>query len=333
MHSITGITPGQLSAAAANNAAGRPFKPSPNQVLGAVMGVFGDGLDQLNLVDPATFAAAFPNGPFGFDECTSNRYDGTGPPSLTGQAPGFENTPVPLQLGEPCISGPGAIAPAAAYYGGPPAWPSPQGYGLPTGFIGYPLGFLDFDDVVPVAGTYHLDVAYSTNGTATAYAHVGANANLSRTAPLGAFVTPVVTPQSDGSGLVTVNVPPGVTEAVVLVNDDSCQLNSSGLATQRYFSLLTRQVGPQTLLLSSKLGPPDASGNPSDTFCTAADDALPNASRNHALFVSAVGFDYPAFEASYPQSTTPTPVIANASGQADVTTSAKASTTYKLAAP
>jgi len=43
--------------------------------------------------------------------------------------------------------------------------------------------------------------------------------------------------------------------------------------------------------------------------------------------------DYPAFEASYPQSTTPGPTIANAAGQADVTTSAPVTSDYSLTSP
>ena len=192
---------------------------------------------------------------------------------------------------------------------------------------------MDFDDVKPVAGTYKLDVAYSINADASAYAHVDASTTLASVAPLAGFGTPVLVPQNDGSGLVTVNVPAAVTEAVILINDDACQLLPNGLTSQRYFALLTRQTGPQTLLISSKLGPPDASGKQTDTFCTAADDALPNASTNHRAIVSAVGFDYPAFEASYPQSTTPSPIVANAAGRADITTSAPGGVDYRLGTP
>ena len=333
MHSITGITPGQLAAAAANAASGIAYKPAADQIFGTAMGVYGDGFDQLNLIDIQTYAQAFPSlAGFGYDGCAPSLNDGVGQ-TVNGQTQGFEYTPVPLQVAEPCPQGVSPIVPQTAYYGGPPAWPSPQGYGLPTGFVGYPLGFTDYADVKPVAGVYRLDVAYSTNGIATAYAHVDASAKLANVTPLPALAAPVVVPQNDGSGLVSINVPAGVTEAIVLVNDDSCQLQTSGIATQRYFALLTRQIGPQTLLLSSKLGPPDATGKPTDTFCTAADDALPNASTNHRLTASAVGFDYPAFEASYPQSKTPSPTIANALGQADVTTAAPVGVDYVLGTP
>jgi hypothetical protein len=335
MHSITGITPGQLAAAAATAAQnGVPFAPARDQLLGVKMGVFGDGFDQLNLVDIQTYDAAFPGSQgFGFDTC-GPLLDGTGE-TTNGQTQGFEYTAIPLQVTLPCAEAgqgvPGIVR--QAYYAGAPAWPSPQGYGLPTGFVGYPLGFTDFDDVKPVPGTYHLDVAYSVNAQASAYAHVAANATLTKITPLPAFATPIVAPQPDGSALVTLSVPAGASEAVVLIDDDSCQLSAGGLTTQRYFALLTRQSGPQTLLLSAKLGPPDSSGNPTDTFCTAADDALPNASSNHHYVVSAVGFDYPAYEASYPMSTTPSPVVGNALGQADVTTSAPADVDYALGAP
>jgi hypothetical protein len=330
MRSITGITPGQLSGGAALVQSGGKYQPPVDAVFGTAMGVFGYGFAQLNLVDIATLTAAFPTGFFGFDGC-ANHLDGTGQ-TVNGAAQGFEYSAMPLAA-SPCL-GLGAFGVTQQpYYGGPPAWPSPQGYGLPTGFIGYPLGFADYYGVAPAAGTYALDVAYSINGNATAYAHVDATAKLTMTTPLPVFPAPSVAPQNDGSALVTVSVPVGVTEAIVLINDDACQLDTSGTTNQRYFSVLTRQAGPQTLLVSSKLGPPDASGNPTDTFCTAADDALPNASTNHRFTVAAVGFDYPAFEASYPQSTTPSPVISNATGQADLTTSVPTGVGYKLSAP
>jgi hypothetical protein len=335
-HSITGITPGALEAAAAQAQQGNPYVPPTNALFATEFGVFGDGMDQLNLIDTQAFAIAFPGSiGYGFDGC-GPQLDGTGPTS-NGQTEGFEYTPMPKQVSLPCPGGglgiPGVVQ--QSYYGGPPAWPAPQGYGQPTGFIGFPLGFLDFDDVTPVAGTYSLDVAYSINATATQYAHADATARLANVAPLAGFTTPVVSPQSDGSGLVTVNVPPGVTEALVMVVATACQLDPTTGVTlaPRHFSLLTRQIGPQSLLLSSKLGPPDSSGNPTDTFCTAADDQKPNASSNHSFTVSAVGFDYPAFEASYPQSTTPGPTIANAAGQADVTTSAPVTSDYSLTSP
>jgi hypothetical protein len=42
---------------------------------------------------------------------------------------------------------------------------------------------------------------------------------------------------------------------------------------------------------------------------------------NISSIVAAVGFDYPAYESSYPFSTSAAPTISNARGQADVTTS------------
>jgi hypothetical protein len=45
-------------------------------------------------------------------------------------------------------------------------------------------------------------------------------------------------------------------------------------------------------------------------------------------FVSAVGYDYPAFEAGPPGNTQQKPAIANSAGQADLTMSTVVSGTY-----
>jgi len=303
-NSITGITLQQLQQDV--TAIGEGLQPPYLGAFGTAIGVYGYGLAPLNL-DPGSETATLRGG----GTCIGLSFANSD--TVT-----YSYLPLPLDFGSQCLTVPGQFA----YYGGPPAWPSPQGYGIPNGFIGYPLGFTDFDDVTPVAGTYSLNVAYASNSADTQYTNVKASATLSSAVPLPSFATPVVTPQDDGSALIQFTVPAGVTEAIVLVTTTACLKNpSTGTALpDRHFALVTHQTGYQTLTLSSKLAPPDSSGNPTDTFCTAADDAQPNSVGAHSYSVAAAGFDYPAFEASYPQSTVTNPTIANSTGQADVTT-------------
>ena len=188
------------------------------------------------------------------------------------------------------------------YFGGPPAWPATQGNGIPTGFLGYPLGFTDFI-TAPVAGTYKLSVAYPSNANATTYSNVTASAVL----PASSVSKPL----------------PVFPQAVVIASTTRCDfgvLTQQSLPRQQY-AIVTRHTGFQSLYLSSNLGPPDSSGNPLHTFCNAADKAQ-YGTTSAQYDLTAVGFDYPAYEASYPQSTTGTPAITNGdghTGQADLT--------------
>jgi hypothetical protein len=134
---------------------------------------------------------------------------------------------------------------------------------------------------------------------------------------------PSLTINGDGSGTVLVDVPRGVTEAIVDIGTTYCYTPAAPLqdGTLHYYSVLTKQSGPQALTLTNNLGPPDANGKATHTFCTASDAAAPGYNRNiqQEYRLAAVGFDYPAYEASYPQSSAILPTIANAAGQADVT--------------
>jgi len=214
------------------------------------------------------------------------------------------------------------------YYGGPPAWPSPQGYGSPAYFLGYSLGFSDFT-ATPVPGSYSLGVAYATSADYSSYGHAAVSAQLRAATPLPPFAKPTLRVNADGSGAVSANVPAGVTEAVIMVRTTHCDLAAN--AQPDNYAIVTHASGPQIIGFSSNLGPPDATGNPMHTFCTTSDlknfNAFAKASGSPPATaypvtsqVFAVGFDYPAYESSYPFDVSPAPKIANASGQADVTT-------------
>jgi hypothetical protein len=50
-------------------------------------------------------------------------------------------------------------------------------------------------------------------------------------------------------------------------------------------------------------------------------------------YVQAVGFDYPAYEASYPFSTSEAPTISGMTGTADITTSYPVDSDYTISLP
>jgi hypothetical protein len=201
------------------------------------------------------------------------------------------------------------------YYGGPPAWPSGQGYGNPSFFIGYPLGFTDVA-AAPAAGKYALDVAYATNATATTYGHLDATATLANQTPLSAITISSATINSDGTGSVSITVPPGLFETIVIIRNRDCDLVERPNAPNDNYAVVTHSAGSQKIVFAANLGPPNNAGNPTPTFCS---DSL------GAATAYAIGFDYPAYESSYPFNVSPAPAITNGdghTGQADVTTSA-----------
>jgi hypothetical protein len=227
------------------------------------------------------------------------------------------------------------------YFGGPPAWPSPQGYGNYSYFVGYPLGFTDFT-ATPVAGAYTLSVAFPTSSDYSTFGTVTKTAQLPAAAiatPLAPFAQPSLQVNADGSGVVSVNVPAGTREAVITIVTNDCDLTGRDLLGQNYhnhYALVTKTTGPQTLFLSPLLGPPAAAtGLPTHTFCTLADVQAYNAvvtangtpgfmSFPITSVVAAVGFDYPAYESSYPFDTSAAPKITTGdghTGRADITTS------------
>jgi hypothetical protein len=219
-----------------------------------------------------------------------------------------DNPPLPVLVGQSSVY-------PINYYGGPPAWPSPQGYGQPTFFVGYPVGFTDFA-AAPVAGSYSLDVAYPTNQSSTTYAHVDANATLKSTSGLPVLTISSATATQGGSGTVTLTVPSGLYEAIVFVRAQDCDATERPNAQPDNYALVTHSSGIQSFVFSANLGPPDDAGAPTPTFCGGS-----------GATAYAVGFDYPAYESSYPFNVSQTPTITNSNGQADVTTSAPVSFT------
>ncbi|HXW50748.1 MAG TPA: hypothetical protein VEJ41_02055 [Candidatus Acidoferrales bacterium] len=298
---------------------------------GATVGVFGYGFAGDNTVNPTTYPEVY--NALGCTDLGGILPDvgdgGNQPTSPSYNTARSNELALPLFAPRGCgYRGDFRFAPlTASYYGGPPAWPSPQGYNQPAFFRGYPLGFTDFASV-PELGEYTLKVQFATDSNYISSAIVTTHAYLPSTVPLPVFPQPVINVQNDGSALITVDVPPGVTEAVINVNTNDCLLIAN--RPSNHYSLLTRTTGPQVLYLSNNLGPPNpATGQPTHTFCTLADVAAAQPYEPPGTVLpttgfyglTAVGFDYPAFEASYPQNMSIAPVIQNATGTADVTTS------------
>jgi hypothetical protein len=232
-------------------------------------------------------------------------------------------------------------------WGGPPAFDpdhnekgARDGMGEPPGVLGVELGLDVFEGVVARAGQYQLDEVVATNaGRGTLHA----GATLKRTATLPNISAPSSAAlDQKGGATLRFTVPAGVSEAYLQVVDLGPQFepSSSGGSTQPpacntasvsvpvYYTFFTRGSGTKTLTLGDGMGP-GAPGAPVPSLCTAAQNLALSSSSSFSVVsgdiftVQAIGFDYPAFEAAYPQSLgNPAPNLAGSSGQSDITISA-----------
>ena len=203
------------------------------------------------------------------------------------------------------------------YYGGPPAFPAASPEAAAAGFNGYSIGFTDFA-VQPVVGAYRLDVAlppdFAPGGntptpapTSSPEPVLSATARLKSVQGLPLFPTPQFASDGNGGGTITLQIPSGVTETLAFIQEGEPNVSFCfGNTTPLYYTFFVRGSGTHSVTVPDSIGPAN-----SQTLCL-----------NAPYFVYAAGFDYPAYEAAYPQSTSQTPAIANgANGQADVTTS------------
>ncbi|MEO6990308.1 MAG: hypothetical protein ABI346_03650 [Candidatus Baltobacteraceae bacterium] len=206
------------------------------------------------------------------------------------------------QVGTSSAPDPNAFVP----WGGPPAFAT-----VPSGATPFVSEGLDIFAVKPAPGAYTLNVNVPANTGAFTKT---ANAAIASLTPLPTFATPTVTLDGTGGGSINVTLPAGVTEAFVQMQDlgpGSCNGRAGFYYT---FEVTASGVTPV----------PDTIEG-ATTLCTAAQNAsAPSpSSAPDGYSVQAVGFDYPWFEASYPNSLgNPSPPIAGANGQADVTVSA-----------
>jgi len=222
-------------------------------------------------------------------------------------------------------------------WGGPPSFDvagngeSVVGSGAyPGGTAGAEMGIDVFATVPPAAGDYQLTVVVPANTgrvTQTATAAIGSPTLLPNIAPAA------VSGFGAGGASFHVVLPAGVTEAYIQITDFGPPLNSSssqpascngsGLgqtsseAPPVYYTIHAGRSG--TYLLGAAAGP---GGSPS--LCSeAANSAVNGAPTPSDMFtVQTIGFDYPAFEASYPHSLgNPAPPIVGNGGTSDITIS------------
>lgn len=210
------------------------------------------------------------------------------------------------------------------YRGGPPAYPNVRDGTFPAGFFGYTEGFLTLN-IPAVAGTYNLSILLQTVGSSgTTNTTFTAAATMASTTPLGVIGPAGIVQDGNGGITVTFTAPPGVTETLVDVVDTQwCKTELIGkMISPRptvYYTVLVRGAGAQTAVLPANLGPTGTSA----LTCSSAGRTIVV---GDPYTVILVGTDYPIFEAGPPQSTTQTPTLTGAGGQADITLSTAQST-------
>src|SRR5579872_254489 len=244
----------------------------------------------------------------------------------------------------PAVTDPNAFVP----WGGQPAYNPVNSGGVsvvgngnfPSGTAGVPLGIDVFAGVAPTAGSYGLSVSLPANtGTVTA--------NASATMPaapvmLGNATASAYTPDGNGGGTLAFTMQTGATEALVQVTDfgpvepappamgaappvPTASCNGSAAGSPFYYTIEATASG--TLTLPDAIGP---GGAPS--ICTEAMNVAANAMASpppsvavtgDQFVVQVIGFDYPFFESSLPNSLgNPSPTITGANGSDDLTISA-----------
>jgi hypothetical protein len=305
--------------------------PGPTEVSTGVMTGTAQPNPGAQTIAPSTFgvstnASGFGLEPFNFTSVNGNN----------GGTP-ISYTPYTQPLYDPDgPSGTGDDADAFVPWGGPPAYdPDKDGLGtrdgqpFPPGVVGVSLGLDVFENVAPKLGTYTFSVlvptSSTTNGTKTT------SATLASTAILPAITPPVVTLDAtgDGGGTVSATLPEGVTEALVQIvdvgPDDAAEGSVScnnALASPVYYTFEFTASGTQTI--PPAIGPGTKSGGGSPTICSAADNTAANggtATNGDTFLVQTIGYDYPAYEISYPNSNgNPAPTLLTGA-QADITIS------------
>jgi hypothetical protein len=231
-------------------------------------------------------------------------------------------------------------------WGGPPAFdPDKNGMGtrdglnnLGAGVLGEPEGFTMFEGVTVAAGSYTLSLAVPTgfNGATPTSATVTATATMASTALLPTLTSPSVTLDLKGGGTFTLpaaDFSGGITEVYVQIVDlgngtsSNCQgVRGAGFAPV-YYTFVEKAAGTYTL--------PDTDGpntnttggpsglTPSPSICTIAQNtaAAGAAAAGDTFYVQVIGTDYDMYGATFPITTSQSPTLTGANGQADITVS------------
>ena len=289
-------------------------------------GAFGIGIEPYNYYGPYNAPSAnLVNTPFQVAPYPVPLYNPPAPPT---PAPSPGVTPVPTPV-------PPLIGNAFEPWGGPPAFDllgngtSPVGApNVPAGTAGIGEG-LDVFNMKPASGQYRLSVLVSSNvGNVTQKKA----ANLNAAIVLPTAVAPKMAENGSGGGSLALAMPAGATEAYIQVTDfgpvGATGCNGAHNSGPIYYTIFARSSG--TYSLPNAAGP---GGSPS--LCTAAANAASTGNAGATgdqYLVQVIAFDYPAYEASYPQSLhNPSPNIRGARGQDDVTISPNECQTYSQA--
>ncbi len=294
-----------------------------------VPATFGTDGGTNRMTQQGVFASGQGTGAFGYGFCACNSL------SIDANTSSGGATPAPTTVGAPALFVPlgNPIGTSTSFYGGAPAFPTTLTPAYDAAFTGYSLGF-NFLPATPVRGSYTLAIGIPpTFGTAVGASTptIGATANLSNAAGLAAYPTPVFVPDDLGGGTFSITPPAGVTETMIEVNVTSTCLGYTVPSTAPVlpgqspppagsnvsYTLLAHGSAPARIPLPDTIGPA-VDGVATPTMC----------SQRASYTYSALGFDYPAFEASYPANRTQAPTIVGTNGQADVTVSQAASGTY-----
>jgi hypothetical protein len=311
--------------AGTNHISGSPQVPRNNAGLinstfGTFNGVMADGIWPFNSDQSTSSTGAYytglPNSSIG-NGFTSSKYCGTSQIAQTyANLIGFPSGPFLCENGfftDPLQPQPFYSSDPMDYVIGPPAVPFFNNGTQYAGFAGYPSPFNAFE-VTPVAGQYQLSV--NVAATNTAPITYKATATLASAAPaLGPMGQPTFNSDGKGGGSGSVSVPSGVTETLVYVVDLKIDPNT-GLTSPYYFT-----VGPLSGTGTVNYTLPDNLGACNGANCQNGSGASPTIASGDVYFVSAVGYDYPAFEMNPPGNMQAKPAIAGANGQADVTLS------------
>jgi hypothetical protein len=319
--------PGQLPATAGSAV---PYDPTSTILTGpAPAEADGHTLNSTSQVPNSTNQSTFglSGGAFGLG---LEPYDAFGPYDAgSGGQIGtpFQVAPYPVPLYDPA-----GDTNAFTAWGGPPAFDvagngqSVKGSGAyPAGTDGAEMGIDVFATIPPAIGAYQLTLAIPAN---TGYVTQTASALLNSNTPLPTVQPPAVGGYGTGGATLVAAIPAAVSEAYLEVVDigpvtptsatsQPASCNGSGAGSPTYYTIKITASGSYPLGVARGPG-----GAPS--ICTAADNTTTNgaATSGDQFVVHTVGFDYPLFEASYPNSSgNPKPNIVGNNGSDDVTIS------------
>ncbi len=206
-----------------------------------------------------------------------------------------------------------AAAAQGVYLIGPPAVPFFNDGTFPANFAGYSPGFTLFE-APPAVGTYTLNVNVAA-ANAASQSFTATSNNLATVTPLAAPVVSGVADTAGGlTGTVTINAG---TETLVFVHD----------TTNGHFYTVgpISGAGAQTFTVPPNLGACNGNGCQNTTPLPAAQTSF---ATGDAYVVTAISFDYPAFEDAPPGNTSQTPALTGAAGQTDLTIGVPVAGTY-----